>query len=59
MKLTDADNCGHDEWWCEWFSCPVCNPRDKSDKYQSGYITQGFNYCPMCGTKIEWEAMAK
>ena len=45
MKLKKG---GDEGWWvwCEWYKCTSC---DKDD------IAFGFNYCPSCGEKIEWE----
>jgi len=46
MKIKKSDSLGYDEWWCQWWLCTKCN---------KNYIAPGFNYCPNCGEKIEWE----
>ena len=45
VKITEEDNLGKDEWWCDWYKCPNCKNKN---------ITDSFNYCPMCGSQINW-----
>jgi hypothetical protein len=56
VTITEDHNLGQDEWWCYWYACPNCNVVDSANGYQSGFITDFFNYCPMCGYKIIWDA---
>lgn len=33
-----------------WYTCPNCNGQD---------IFEGFDFCPECGVKLEWEDKEK
>lgn len=45
IRISEKDNQGKEEWWCDWYRCPNCN---KSN------IAGNFKFCPMCGVKLNW-----
>mgnify|MGYP001558308782 CR=1 FL=1 len=46
MKISKSKNIGEDD---EWYGYII-----QCDKCQTRNIWDDFNYCPICGEKIEW-----
>jgi len=44
--VTNKDDTGKEEWWCNWFTCRNCNV---------SYLYISFKYCPNCGIKLIWK----
>jgi len=46
VTITDVNKFVDDELYGSWYKCPECGDT---------YIFNDFNYCPMCGCKIDWQ----
>ena len=41
---------GEHEFFWHWFECPSC---------KSGKVAAHFDFCPMCGVKLDWGDIRK
>ncbi len=46
VAIGEAQNMGHDEWYCRWYRCPKCEGEG---------IARSFRYCPDCGVQLRWQ----
>ncbi len=46
IEISEVDNTGKDEVWCDWYKCPNCK--------DTGIIS-GQNFCGECGGKLKWK----
>ena len=50
IVINDDTKHGKDEWWCNWYKCPNC---------EDSCIANHYNFCPICGKRIEWQTKDK
>jgi len=48
MKISETKMVGYDSWYGAQWQCP------KKECY-GVFIEEGYNFCPGCGEKIEWD----
>jgi rRNA maturation endonuclease Nob1 len=45
IDISEANNAGKDELWCDWYVCPNC---------KDSMILKDQKFCGECGGKLKW-----